>query len=454
MNILLATYNYYPYNWGGSEIYVSGLAKFLKAKGDNVNIIAAAPSKAFLDHPLFFENENLKAIQYTYDGITIIGVYFHHTSTTEIYSKYNSSWVNSWNNLLQEISIKWDILHIHANTPIIGRALIEAVKKYVLSSKIIASYHTPLSCAKDTLLMGNYFKDCMVTPAVNVCTACILSDKFGLPLKTVKPLSSLLPSLKNEIILTSLRIKYLVKENIQSFKGFDLLVDQWHVFSEQIKQILLLNKVDTSKIELLRHGVDEAFLKNNNLYTRKKTPLIFLYAGRFIKLKGFHILLNAWCRLKETNERTLWILGDSQGTDDEMKKLIKKASQRTDIIWLGKRQPEDVHGIMNQVHCTIIPSQCLEIGPLVFHEAIASGSDVIASDIGGCKELANIYSAKSSLFKTGNSRSLVQAILHFKFSCVELQTSLQIDNYNDVYKKYKKITGTHSASHKENEFVN
>ena len=434
MNILLATYNYYPYNWGGSEVYVSGLATYLKTKGNNVIIIAATAPEAFEDHALFYEDKNLKAVQYLHNDSKVVAVYFHHTSTTEIYTKYNPDWVNSWNSLLQKISIDWDILHVHAHTAIIGRALIEGVKKLYPLSKVVVSYHTPLSCVKNTLLIGKSIKDCTVTPGVNICTSCVLSENSGFPINVLRPLTHLLPAFRSESLPTAVRIKYLVNKFIESFKFFNSNIDQWHVFSEQIKQILLLNKLDVSKIQLLPHGVNPVFLKNENIILRTsiQSPLIFLYVGRFIKIKGFHTLLKAWCSLKESSERKLWVIGELQEEDKELQKLIEKTGQRKDINWHGKKDQEEIATIMQQVHCTIIPSQCVEIGPLVFHEAIASGSDVITSNIGGCKELAVVYKNKTTLFIAGNPGDLANKIINFKYSHSKTHVTAQYENFEKV----------------------
>ncbi|MEJ7587807.1 MAG: hypothetical protein WKI04_09640 [Ferruginibacter sp.] len=50
LKVLIATYSYYPYNWGGTEVYISGLVSFLKEQGHFVAIIAGMPPAAYGDH--------------------------------------------------------------------------------------------------------------------------------------------------------------------------------------------------------------------------------------------------------------------------------------------------------------------------------------------------------------------------------------------------------------------
>ena len=111
--------------------------------------------QAFIDHPVFYEDDQLKSVQYFFEGIMVIGVIMKDSSTTEIYSKFRLNWVSSWLVLLQKLPVKqWDILHMHANTAAIGRSLIKASKLHSKKIAVVASYHIPTSCVKGTLLYG------------------------------------------------------------------------------------------------------------------------------------------------------------------------------------------------------------------------------------------------------------------------------------------------------------
>lgn len=438
MNILLATYSYYPYQWGGSEVYVSGLATYLQQQGNKVCVIAGMAPEAYTDHELWFENDYLKAVKYCHDGITIIGVILKHTTTSQIYTRFKPAWIIAWAGVIQKItSDKWDILHMHAHTSLISVAMLDAAQQHSPAIKIIASYHTPLSCVKNTLLSSNRLVACAVYPSTNICTSCVLSGKTNLPFSITRPLVKIMPSIKNENLPTALRIKFLIAQHIRSFKNLDAAIDQWHVFSEQIKQLLIINKINSSKINLLRHGVNNVFLdKILPIAALKKTPVIFLYVGRFAKIKGFHTLLKAWRSLHEIKERQLWIIGEIQNDETAIETEISKAKQRNDITWFGMKTQAAIATIMQQVHCTIIPSEWVEIGPLVFHEAIASGADVIAADIGGCRELATIYASKTTLFKPGDKNQLMKSILNYKFSNTYHLPISETDNFKEVNKSY------------------
>ena len=399
--------------------------------------------QAFIDHPVFYEDDQLKSVQYFFEGVMVIGVIMKHTSTTEIYSKFRLNWVSSWLELLQKLPVKhWDILHIHANTAAIGRSLIKASKLHSANIAVVASYHIPTSCVKGTLLYGNSNIACTVKPSVEVCTACSISSKTQWPITVTKVFSLLMPIIQSERLPTAFRLKFLVSQFINGFKSFDAEVDVWQVFSEQIKNILLLNEVPQRKIIQLQHGANEVFfLDNVQSYQSKSAQQgnVFLYVGRFDKFKGFYTLLKSWMSLPENNTKVLWIVGENQSADPQTERDIQQAFHRKDINWMGKLPQEKIAALMQQAHCTIIPSEWVEIGPLVFHEAIAAGCDVITTNIGGCRELASLYSKKSHLYEPGNVGQLTKLIANFKYSGNKEIPVTQTQHYQKVLQSYQAI---------------
>lgn len=434
-------------------MYVSGLAGFLMSQGHEVTVIAGMPPEAFEEHDLFFEDDNLKTVIYFHKGIRVIGVILKDTNVTDIYRKYRPGWVISWQAVIQNLNVPdWDILHTHANTAAVGISIMKAAKLHSPKIKIIASYHVPISCVKGTLLFGNKMEACAVKPAVDICTACFISDKKGWPLSFSKGVSKMMTHWKNEKLPTSLRLKFLVSEFIESFNSLNREIDEWHVFSQQVEDILLLNSVEKNEIRLLRHGVNPTFNHENNysiVARQNKKEMIFLYAGRFDKAKGFFTMLNAWCSLPQSAERTLWIIGQTQNGGPTLEMLMNRASKRNDIKWIGTVDQQSLASKMKQAHCTLIPSEWIEIGPLVFHEAIAAGSDVIASDIGGCKELGKIYEDKTTLFKAGQSDDLSRKIMEFKYSGKRLPVTYQVKNYENVLTSYEDLKASKIFDYKK-----
>ena len=401
------------------------------------------PPKAFEEHLAFYEDEQLKTLQYLHEGVKVVGVVLKDQTVTEIYRKYRAAWVPSWSAALALLSPnKYDLLHLHGLTSPIGLALVEAVQQHSGNLKVAASYHVPVTCVKGTLLFSNQQIACNVPSGTAICTACSISDKKNISLPLAKSVAALLPARLGEVFPTALRMKYLVSEFVKSFRLMDAEMNRWFVFSDQIQNILWLNGVDQKKTILVRHGIKAVFkaVDEENISERKHSqPIVFLYAGRFDKLKGFNTLIKAWSLLTEEPHRVLKIIGENQNHHPTLNEVRITLGKRKDIQWLGKQSPESLAGIMKESHCVIIPSEWIEIGPLVFHEAIAAGCDVIASDLGGCAELASVYPSKTSLFPAGNPGALAECIDHFSYSGLSLPVNLQENNYQQVLDVYEDL---------------
>jgi len=101
-----------------------------------------------------------------------------------------------------------------------------------------------------------------------------------------------------------------------------------------------------------------------------------LYVGRVERIKGAHYLIDAVRRLNEPVHVVLCgaardedYLGELQGVDDRP------------VTFLGRRS--DVPALMAAADLVAMPSNWLETQGLVIGEAMACGTPVVASDVGG-----------------------------------------------------------------------
>lgn len=452
MHIILATYNYYPYAWGGSEVYVHGLAKYLQSTGNQVLVIAAT-GKAKIENASFtYQDQILQAQEYEYDGVKVLGTTLNQESTEEIYSKYNVNHVSSWLNMMQKHSFfanSVPIFHYNGYTGLISTALVEALQAHQKNkqnpqTKVIASYHTPISCPNGKLL---YFQKqaCKIKPTANSCTACFLNDKKNISPSIANLLSLVLPTANiPDKLPTAFKLKKLVNLAIKSFQLLDNQTNQWLVMSNYIEQTIILAGVNPEKIKLIRHGVHADFLANPIANEQNQTTTVaqrntkaFVYAGRFEKIKGFHTLLAAWLALPcEPEKRTIQIIGEVQADYTEINELIEKAKKRTDVLFLGKKDAKAMKQVLQTAACLIIPSEWVEIGPLVLHEAIACGANVLATNIGGTKELAEFYGQGCQTFEMGNLADLQNKILQFSYQPIAHKVQSQVAHYQQVVENY------------------
>lgn len=106
-----------------------------------------------------------------------------------------------------------------------------------------------------------------------------------------------------------------------------------------------------------------------------------LFVGRLSPEKGIATLLAAWKRLG--GRVPLKIVGDGPLADE----VVKAANGSSGVEWLGYRPVAEVHALMKEACSLVFPSEWYETFSRVVAEAFATGTPVIAANIGAVAEL-------------------------------------------------------------------
>jgi glycosyltransferase involved in cell wall biosynthesis len=155
--------------------------------------------------------------------------------------------------------------------------------------------------------------------------------------------------------------------------------------NEQKKDIIDIFGVDDNLVEVLGCGYDEEifFRNSSNLGLEK---IIITYAGKIAKIKGVESLIKALNKLKfDKNLIEVNIVGD--GSDEEEYKQIYDLAMKSKykINFLGKLSQTKLASLLRQSHLFVLASFAEGL-PLVVIEALASGCNVVTTDILGVKE--------------------------------------------------------------------
>lgn len=435
MKILLANYNYFPFRSGGSEVYVSGLAKYLIAEGHEVRIVASVPV-GFRNENLDYSGRRVQISFYLHDGISIAGAWLSEEPVEQIYGMFNQDHVNDWEDFFRS-NADWipDAIHLHGYTGTINTAMVVGLRSISSEIPFYFSYHTPVSCPKGTLFRFN-LEECTVKPSISNCTACVIHNKIGGSPFLSRLIGKLLPNISSKLFPNSIRIKHLISLNLLAFEQLKKLTDHFFLFSDYIRSVLIINNISQDKMTMIRHGVDHRFLVPTALGLKPNKPLYFVFMGRLEKIKGIVTLIKAWEKLDVSEDRKLRMIGMVKPeTDPEIKDAIQLLAKRSDVQIESVLSRENLIQKLDDSHVIIIPSEWIEIGPLVFHEAIARGLHVIASDIGGTRELSEFYGAGCTIFETGNATSLKNAMEKFSFFPLVHQVQSEREHYQAVSKK-------------------
>lgn len=154
---------------------------------------------------------------------------------------------------------------------------------------------------------------------------------------------------------------------------------------EQRKDIINIFSADENRVGVLGSGYDEDVFFN--YHKELESEIINItYAGKIAKLKGVKSLIKSINKLDyDKNLININIVGDGHDLDEynEIVTLGKKSDYK--INFLVKIKQGDLATVFRQSHLFILPS-FFEGLPLVVIEALASGCNVVTTDIPGVKD--------------------------------------------------------------------
>lgn len=375
--VAMITNWYYPESIGGIETYIETLAGALIEKG--IEIIIAAPSTDEKEH--HYDYKGLPVYRYP----LLLKPSRHETTSGEDfkYFEYFRSWIKN------EMP---DVVHFHSMPSLTGLPYIQFIKD--LSIPVVFTSHLPgTTCIRGTMMQWGTIP-CDGTIKPERCAACYLHGR-GMPRWIATCLGRLPRSLiewfsgVNNSLGTAIRMPSLIVEKKKAFKEFFLLIDALIVLNKWQYKAMISNDVPRSTLFLVRHGVSEKkFLSVKNSRMKPRDFLRIGYVGRFQPEKGAHILIQAMRRIKKSLPVILEIYGvaNSDLEDRYLKKLIKMSLHDHRIIFCGPLTSVNLKEVFIKLSVLAVPSIWFETGPLVALEALAAGTPVIGSNLGGIPE--------------------------------------------------------------------
>jgi len=200
-------------------------------------------------------------------------------------------------------------------------------------------------------------------------------------------------------------------------KGADLFI----AHTQKIKQCLITERVNASKIKVIPRGVDlEKFRphgKSQKLMQRfglEEKDFIILFVGRFSQEKGVYDLISAAKKImddKEINWRVKFLLVGSGAEKRKMLKLVTRLKLGGYINLIDNFPYQEMPQVYNLADIFILPSipakYWEEQFGMVLVEAMACGKPVISTTTGSIPE---VVGEAGILVQPGDSDSLYQAI--------------------------------------------
>jgi len=153
------------------------------------------------------------------------------------------------------------------------------------------------------------------------------------------------------------------------------------------------------RIVLLRHGLPERPAARE--ISIPDVARRFGYVGSLVPHKGIHDLVRAFNGMPR--DTTLDVYGSLHDAPEYVREL-RGLARHPGTRFHGQREPDRIPEILGSLDCLVVPSVWRENASLSIQEALAAGTPVVASDLGGNREL--LADGGGLLFEAGDIATL------------------------------------------------
>ena len=181
------------------------------------------------------------------------------------------------------------------------------------------------------------------------------------------------------------------------------------------KELTSFYDISKENIEVIPNGIDlERFkLAEGGKELKSKLHLngekIILYVGRLSYEKGLNILLLALKKVLERDRNVVLVIVGDGPIRNELKIMSLKLGIDSNVLFVRSLESNRLPSYYSMADVVVIPS-IYEAQSLVSLEAMASGKPIIASNIGGLKEI--VTNEVGLLVEPYDCKALSEAILY------------------------------------------
>ena len=190
---------------------------------------------------------------------------------------------------------------------------------------------------------------------------------------------------------------------------------------EGLRNEMIGRGIEAKKITVIPNAVDiDKFTEGSEVDTDLKTKLgfdgckVLGFLGSFYAYEGLELLISALPNMlsQDASIRVLLVGGGPQ--EDNLKRQVQSLGLQDKVVFTGRVPHEQVQTYYDLVDVLVYPRLPMRLTELVTPlkplEAMAQGKIVVASDVGGHKELIRDRE-NGYLFKSGDEASLTATVL-------------------------------------------
>lgn len=176
---------------------------------------------------------------------------------------------------------------------------------------------------------------------------------------------------------------------------WELTYQAWRVIvcSSYMKQeVQHVFRLPPDKVDVLPNGVDPELLSPgpsiqvNKTHYALENEQIVLFIGRLVREKGIHVLLEAAPMILSEQANTKFVIVGSGPAEAELRERTRILGLVNKVYFTGFVSDEERNHLLNMADIAVFPSLYEPFG-IVALEAMATGTPVVVSDIGGLADV-------------------------------------------------------------------
>jgi glycosyltransferase involved in cell wall biosynthesis len=206
-----------------------------------------------------------------------------------------------------------------------------------------------------------------------------------------------------------------VVERIEYLKSTVNMTDRVIAPTRLSRDLLIRNGINPSLVRLSHYGVDTSEIDTAPRSPVNPSTLRIGYIGSLASHKGVDLLIKAFRGIPSgMMAAQLKIYGSPSRDPEYFKALTKLVGGDRRIDFAGTFSTEKIGWIFSDIDVLVVPSRWYENAPLVVYAAFASGTPVVATNLGGLSEIVE-HGKNGLLFPVNDAKKLNAQLLRFFF---------------------------------------
>ena len=402
MRVLMIVHGFPPSAQGGTEVYVRGLARALAAAGDHVTVLTRESDPHRPEY----------AVRTRIDrGVPVYTINNTFQACTSLIDSYeNPDLLAVASGLIDELAP--DVAHVQHLTCLSTGLLRDLSARRIPVVMTLNDYW--LICQRGQLLDldgqrcdGPYDAGCSrcLPPGVLASPTTYRAGRLArsLPVPGAAGLVSL-ASKALEVTISADALRAATRVRLEHMRDAAQHVDVFLAPSETMRSRFERFGIPAERLRRCDQGIDLELFRG--IVRGPSTVLRAGFAGALIPSKAPHLLLRAAAELP-AGSIAVDLIGPPAvyHGDGSYRDVLEPLLGKSFVRHLGPVPHERMASAMARLDVLVVPSVWIENAPFIIREAFAAGVPVIASDLGGMREMVR-HDRDGLLFAPGDDRAL------------------------------------------------